>query len=81
MGAAGMLAALVVLIGGLLLTVAIGGLSKGSLTPLGWLIVTLAGTGFVHLQAVGVAAMVSLILEKETSASSEPSNSQETLES
>lgn len=66
LGSVGLVAGLVLLGIGLWLVAALGGLTADGLVPWAWLAVTVIGTGFVHLQVLGAAAMVSLVTEEET---------------
>lgn len=77
LGSAGLLLGLAVLVAGLSAVYALGGVSDGALSPLGWLSVAVIGLVFVHLQVLGAAAMVSLVLDEVTAARGGTSVSQE----
>jgi hypothetical protein len=62
------------LLGAGVLVIAIHGLSRDSLTPMGWLIVTLVGIVFVGAQMVSALMMVSLAAENVASGSLEASD-------
>lgn len=66
LGSVGLLAGLAVLGAGLYLVYRFGGLSSDGLTGWGWATVAAVGLVFVHLQVLGAAAMVSLVLEEVT---------------
>lgn len=66
LGSAGLLIGLGVLALGLWLVGANGGLGADGLKPWAWLAVAAVGFVFVHLQVLGAAAMVSLVIEEET---------------
>ena len=77
MGSVGLLAGLAILAVGLYLAYRFGGLTADGLTGWGWATVGAVGLGFVHLQVVGAAAMVSLVLEEVTAKAPGPSVKQE----
>jgi hypothetical protein len=66
LGSVGLLAGLAVLGAGLYLVYRFGGLTPDGLTGWGWATVAAVGLAFVHLQVLGAAAMVSLVLEEVT---------------
>jgi hypothetical protein len=66
LGSVGLLAGLAVLGAGLWAVSALGGLTAAGLTAWAWLAVTVVGIGFVHLQVLGAAALVTLVLDEET---------------
>jgi hypothetical protein len=76
-GSLGLIAGLVLLAAGLYLVSALGGLTDNGLVPWAWAAVTVIGVGFVHLQVLGAAAMVSLVLDEETARSAKASVSLE----
>ena len=66
LGSVGLLAGLALLVGGLYAIYALGGVEDGLLKPWGWAAVTLVGAAFIHLQVLGAAAMITLVLDEET---------------
>ena len=66
MGSVGLLLGLAFLAVGLWLVSIGGGLTDNGLVPWAWLAVAVIGLGFIHLQVLGAAAMLSLVLEEET---------------
>jgi hypothetical protein len=77
LGSVGLIAGLLVLAAGLYLVYRFGGLGKDGLTGWGWAAVALVGLVFVHLQVLGAAAMVSLVLDEVTARAPGPSVIQE----
>jgi hypothetical protein len=73
LGSVGLVGGLGVLAGGLYLVSRGGGLGTSGLEPWAWATVALLGLGFVHLQVLGAAAMVSLVLEEVTDRPDGPS--------
>lgn len=63
-GIAGFLASAMVLLSGLWAISALGGITLGGLTHLGWLGVLLIGLAFVHIQVVSAAAMI-VVIQKQ----------------
>lgn len=66
LGSAGLLLGLVLLGFGLWAVASAGGLNDSGLVPWAWSVVALLGLGFIHLQVMGAAAMVSLVIDEET---------------
>ena len=66
LGSVGLLLGLAFLAVGLWLVSIGGGLTDNGLVPWAWLAVAVIGLGFIHLQVLGAAAMLSLVLEEET---------------
>ena len=66
LGSIGLLAGLAVLAAGLYGIYSLGGVKDGLLTIGGWIGVALVGTIFVHMQVIGAAAMITLVLDEET---------------
>lgn len=73
LGSVGLLAGLAVLALGLYWVFQAGGLGEDGLKPWAWLVVALVGAAFVHLQVIGAAAMVSLVVEEVTAQARRPS--------
>ncbi len=73
LGSAGLLAGLAVLALGLFAVFQLGGLDENGLKPWAWLAVAVVGTVFVHMQVLGAAAMVSLVLDEVTAGADRPS--------
>ncbi len=80
LGSLGLLAGVVLLAGGLMVVAALGGVRGGSLTAWAWPVVTLVGLGFIHLQVLGAAALVTLALEGETGRKADSSITEENRE-
>jgi hypothetical protein len=76
-GSVGLLGGLAILAFGLYAVYSLGGVQDGVLTMLGLLAVGLIGLVFVHVQVLGAAAMITLVLDEETSRSSKASISSE----
>ena len=66
LGSVGLLAGLALLAAGVYGVFRLGGLVDGSLRPWAWLVIAVVGTGFIHMQVLGAAAMVTLVLDGET---------------
>ena len=66
LGSVGLLLGLALLGAGLWGVSAFGGLGPNGLEPWAWAAVTVIGAVFVHLQVLGAAAMVSLVLDEVT---------------
>ncbi len=77
LGSVGLLAGLAVLAIGLYAVFQLGGLDKDGLKPWAWLAVIVIGTAFVHMQVLGAAAMVSLVLDEVTAGADRPSVNEE----
>jgi hypothetical protein len=75
LGSAGLVLSAFGLLAGLVAVSAMGGLREGALTPWAWLAVTVLGLGFVHMQVLGAAAMISLVQDRETHRPEPPSES------
>ncbi len=73
LGSVGLLAGLAVLALGLFAVIQFGGLGENGLRPWAWFAVAGVGTVFVHLQVLGAAAMVSLVLDEVTAGADRPS--------
>jgi hypothetical protein len=73
LGSVGLLAGLAVLALGLFAVFQLGGLDESGLKPWAWLAVAVVGTVFVHMQVLGAAAMVSLVLDEVTAGADRPS--------
>ena len=78
LGSAGLIAGLALLAGGLYGVYALGGIQGGELTPWGWIAVAVVGTVFIHMQVLGAAAMITLVLDEETARRNKTSISKET---
>jgi hypothetical protein len=72
-----LLGAMVVLFGGFIGIHALGGFTKDSMTLFGWVMVTVLGLAFVHLQTTGMAMLASLGFENVTGGPSSTSTSPE----
>lgn len=77
LGSAGLILSAFALLGGLAGISALGGVQEGGLLLWAWLAVTLLGLGFVHLQVLGAAAMITIVQERETHNDRPPSESRE----
>ncbi len=77
LGSVGLLVGLAVLAAGLYAVSRFGGLDANGLKPWAWMAVLLVGTVFVHLQVLGAAAMVSLVLDEVTAKADRSSVNQE----
>jgi hypothetical protein len=77
LGSVGLLAGLGVLGAGLYLVYQSGGVTPDGLTGWGFGAVAAIGLVFVHLQVLGAAAMVSLVLDEVTARGQSPSVYQE----
>ena len=73
LGSVGLLAGLALLAAGIYVVFRLGGAVDGSLTPWAWAVVAVVGTGFIHMQVLGAAAMVTLVLDGETAQRKETS--------
>lgn len=73
-GSVGFFFSAALLLGGLWWIAAQGGLTPNGLTLWGWVAVTLLGLGFVHVQVLAAASMITLIQENETSRPPRPSD-------
>lgn len=73
LGSAGLLAGLGVLTAGLWGVYSLGWAGPDGLKPFGWVGVAAIGLAFIHLQVLGAAAMVTLVMEEVTAPSREPS--------
>jgi hypothetical protein len=73
LGSIGLLAGLAVLLGGLSVVFRFDGLGQTGLRPWAWAAVAAFGTVFVHMQVLGAAAMVSLLLDEVTAGAGRPS--------
>jgi hypothetical protein len=69
-----MIVGAIFLLGGVALTASIHGLSGGSLTPIGWLIITAVGFLFVHAQMIASLMMVSVAAQNEPAGSPQASD-------
>lgn len=78
LGSVGLLAGLALLAGGLYAVYVLGGVKDGVMTPLGWIAVAVVGTAFIHMQVLGAAAMITLVLDEETARRNKASISRET---
>ncbi len=61
LGSAGLLLGMFILVAGLFLVAENGGIQDGGLVPWAWLAVTVLGMAFVTIQALGAAAMLTLM--------------------
>lgn len=77
LGSVGLLFGLALLAAGLYFVWALGGLGPDGLRPWAWVTVGLVGLAFVHLQLLGTAAMVTLVLDEVTARRREASLNQE----
>ncbi|MEX2244606.1 MAG: hypothetical protein WD716_12250 [Fimbriimonadaceae bacterium] len=77
LGSAGLLFGLALLAAGLYFVWALGGLGPDGLLPWAWVTVGLVGLAFVHIQLLGTAAMVTLVLDEVTARRREASLNQE----
>ena len=66
LGASLFLVGAMVLLGGLAITLSLGGFTSSAMTPLGWVTITALGLAFVHAQTMGTAMLVSLVQENVT---------------
>jgi len=73
LGSAGLIAGLALLAAGVYGVFRLDGVVDGSLRPWAWAVVAAVGTGFIHMQVLGAAAMVTLMLEGETARRQEAS--------
>lgn len=65
-GSAGLLLGLALLLAGLYGLAAAGAVAGGTLTWWGWIGCAAIGLVFIHMQVLGAAAMITLIMEQET---------------
>ncbi|HRJ26102.1 MAG TPA: hypothetical protein PLO61_01165 [Fimbriimonadaceae bacterium] len=65
-GSIGLIGGVIVLMAGLALVATTGGLEKDGLTLWAWPLVALLGLGFVHMQVMGAAALITQVQEEET---------------
>jgi len=79
-GAGLMLLGILVLFGAFVGIQAIGGFTRTGMTPLAWVLMTLAGLLFVHCQTMGMAMLVSVALEGATSVHANTSSKPDTQE-
>lgn len=77
LGSVGLLGGLAVLAVGLYGVSQLGGLDTNGLRPWAWIAVALLGLVFVHLQVLGAAAMVTLVLDEVTARADRPSFNQD----
>ena len=77
-GAAMLVGGVVLLFGGFLFIQSIGGFAKDAMTWYGWILASLLGLIFVHLQTLGTAMLVSLGFESVTQARAPTSTSADT---
>ena len=73
LGSVGLLAGLALLAVGVYGVFRFGGVVDGSLRPWALAVVLATGTGFIHMQVLGAAAMVTLMLDGETARPKETS--------
>ena len=78
LGSVGLLTGLALLAGGLYGVFALGGIQDGELKPWAWIAVAGVGTVFIHMQVLGAAAMITLVLDEETARRGKTSISKET---
>lgn len=74
-GSVGLVGAAVALIVGLFGLAAAGGLGEEGLTLWAWPLVALLGLGFVHMQLMGAAALITLVQDEETARAARASQS------
>jgi hypothetical protein len=67
LGSLGIIGSAILLLAGMLGLQALGGLREGGLTLWAWPLVFLLGLGFVHMQVMGAAAIITLVQDEETS--------------
>lgn len=65
-GSVGLIGSAVGLLLGLSVIAAQGGLTPQGLTPWAWIATTLLGLGFVHMQTMGAAAMITLVQDESS---------------
>ena len=66
LGSVGLLAGLALLAAGVFAVFVLDGVVDGSLRPWAWAVVAVVGAGFIHMQVLGAAAMITLMLDGET---------------
>ncbi len=76
-GTAMLLGGVFLLFGGFIFVHSIGGFAKDAMTWYGWLLVSMIGLVFVHLQTLGMAMLVSLGFDSVTQAPAPTSTSAE----
>lgn len=77
LGSVGLLAGLAVLAAGVYGVFRLGGVVDGTLRPWAWAVVAVVGTVFIHMQVLGAAAMVTLMIDGETARREDTSIGQE----
>ena len=77
LGSVGLILGLAILFAALWMISSNGGFKDGQLTIWAWPLVAFAGLIFIHLQVIGAAALISLVMDEETARKSRPSNNPE----
>jgi len=60
LGSGGLILGLILLMGGMVLLAQMGGADEGGIKLWAWPVIFLLGLGFVHLQVIGAAALMTL---------------------